>query len=53
MVSTASRTRSIFPAPKNWAMTTVPPLERPMNREENMVKTGKPTPTAARAPSPT
>ena len=33
-------------------MTTVPPLDRPMNSEVNMKMTGKPTPTAARAASP-
>ena len=50
-LSMALRTRSGFPAPKAWAMTTVPPVAMPENRDVNRKSTGKPTPTAARAAS--
>ena len=50
-LSMALRTRSGLPPPKDWAMTTVPPVAMPENREVNRKITGKPTPTAAKAPS--
>ena len=50
-LSMALRTRPSLPPPKAWAMTTVPPVAMPENRDVNKKITGKPTPTAAKAPS--
>ena len=50
-VPMAACTRSGFCAPNACAMTTVPPVAMPENREENKNSTGKPTPTAASAAS--
>ena len=44
---------SILPAPKNWEITTVQPMDSPAAMATDKKTTGKDEPTAARASSPT
>ena len=52
-VDTVTFISLIFPAPKNWEMTTVHPMESPAATATERKTTGKDEPTAARASSPT
>ena len=53
MVSTVRATLCLSPAPMYWAIMTVAPMAKPINREASKKMMGNPVPTAVSAEAPT